>query len=135
MSPLRWTRYDTQHTVRDAYPWLSILMAVMLFTAPVGFVPQEWLALPAWFRFYTFFVLVFFVVLGAKWKNIYPYLLARKADHLARHHTGYYEITLEEEVQLQCEHTAGHLVTFRGLGRQFFRFDDDQDRVLFVIGR
>ena len=134
MRPTRWTIFDTRSSVREMYPALSAIILVCLIAAPLGFVPKELLDLPNWYRGFSFVTLVVFVGLGIKWKDICPYILARRAHKQARQ-PGFYEITLEEEITLQCECTPGELVTFKGLGRRFFKFDDDQDRVLFVIGR
>jgi hypothetical protein len=126
--------FDTRHSVREAFPTLCLIMIVMLIIAPVGFVPEDWLHVPRWFRLMSGVSIITFVMVGVKWKQLYPIILGYRAGLVSRL-PGMYAISWEEGVQLRVHHVQGVLIHFRGLDKHFMRFDHDHDRVLFLIGR
>ncbi len=126
--------YDDKASVRDTYPVLAITMFVLLCCAPIGFIPDDFIDVPYWYRIYSCVVFVAFLVVGSKWYVILRYLLSRYAEYLARQ-TEYYEITIAEGLEFECNCIPGDFIIFYGIKRYFFKFEDNHDRVMFVLSR
>lgn len=113
-------------------------MLVLMFIAPLAFIPREMVALPPWFRFLCAAILLVFYLVGWRWPIIHHRTLMRKIRELESDPT-YVAISEDEDDDLRYSAIAGHLIFFRrcpaAANDRYFSFDDDHDRVMFLIGR
>jgi hypothetical protein len=135
--------HKTTSTIRETYPWAAVAMAVLLlssFGLMIYFAATNSLhnlngdPLGDMVRGYFMFSIVAFFVVGGYWKKLWSFILSVRADRLARRYD-YFEITADEWVVLSSPEWSGEIIDFMGLNRAFVHFDNEQDRILFRLGR
>ncbi len=129
----RETFLDADSTIRDVHPRASRIMLLAMILVPLGFLPIDVVNVPGWFRLFCAVVLLTFYIVGWQWPKIYRRRLRAEKKRLADDER-YYTLTEDEVYDIRYLRTAGELVRFRA-DCSFFRFDNDHDRVLFLIGR
>ena len=134
--------HNTDSTIRDIYPLASLTIGILLITslARVGYLGWENNLQPTRDPIGQAAAMLFggtfmaFIVIGSNWKKLWSFILSAKADRLARRYD-YFEITGDEWVTLSSPEWSGEIIDFMGLNRSFVHFDNEQDRILFRLGR